>query len=52
MIKHNLVFGSDWAYEEREPRLANTNQNGSAIYGYVNPLTGERESSRGSGPLQ
>ena len=51
-IKHNLVLGSDWTYEQREPRLANTNQNGSAIYGYVNPITGERESSRGTGPLK
>ena len=51
-IKHNLVFGSDWSYEQREPRLANTNQNGSAIYGYVDPITGERQSSRGTGPLK
>ena len=51
-IKHNLVFGSDWSYEQREPRLANTNQNGSAIYGYVDPITGERQASRGTGPLK
>lgn len=51
-IKHNLVFGSDWSYEQRAPRLANTNQNGSAIYGYVDPITGERQSSRGTGPLK
>lgn len=51
-IKHNLIFGSDWSYEQREPRLANTNQNGSAIYGYVDPITGERQASRGTGPLK
>lgn len=51
-IQHQVMFGSDWTYEEREPRLANTNQNGSLIYGYVNPLTGERTSSRGTGPLR
>ncbi len=46
------MVGTDWTYEQREPRLANKTQNGSAIYGYVNPITGEREYSRGNGPLK
>ncbi|WP_333660923.1 TonB-dependent receptor [Acinetobacter sp.] len=50
-LKHNVVVGADWTYEQREPLLANKNQNGSAIYGYVNPLTGQRTSSRGTGDL-
>lgn len=44
------MMGTDWTYEQREPRLANEAKNGS-IYGYVNPFTGEREYSRGNGPL-
>ena len=44
------MVGTDWTYEQREPRLANATKDGS-IYGYVNPITGEREYSRGSGPL-
>ncbi|MBF7684732.1 TonB-dependent siderophore receptor [Acinetobacter sp. B10A] len=51
-IKHNVMFGADWTYEQREPLLANTNQNNSLIYGFVNPLTGEKSNSRGSGNLK
>ncbi|MCU4378479.1 TonB-dependent receptor [Acinetobacter haemolyticus] len=51
-IKHNLLLGADWTYEQREPLLANQNENGTAIYGYVNPLTGERGHSRGTGALK
>ncbi|VAX43012.1 Ferric hydroxamate uptake [Acinetobacter calcoaceticus] len=51
-LEHQIMMGTDWTYEQREPRLANKTQNGSAIYGYVNPFTGERESSRGNGPLK
>ncbi|MBJ8416903.1 TonB-dependent receptor [Acinetobacter courvalinii] len=51
-IKHNLLVGADWTYEQREPLLANKNEDGTAIYGYVNPLTGQRSSSRGSGHLK
>ncbi len=51
-FEHQIMVGTDWTYEQREPRLANKTQNGSAIYGYVNPFTGERESSRGNGPLK
>jgi len=51
-LEHQIMVGTDWTYEQREPRLANKTQNGSAIYGYVNPFTGERESSRGNGPLK
>lgn len=50
-IKHNLLVGADWTYEQREPLLANKNKDGSPVYGYVNPLTGERTSSRGTGDL-
>ncbi len=49
-LEHQIMLGTDWTYEQREPRLANEAKNGS-IYGYVNPITGEREYSRGSGPL-
>lgn len=51
-LRHRLVFGVDMSLEEREPKLANTNQDGSEIYGYVNPLTGEKSSSRGTGALE
>lgn len=51
-LEHQIMMGADWTYEQREPRLANKTQNGSAIYGYVNPFTGEREYSRGNGPLE
>lgn len=51
-LEHQIMVGTDWTYEQREPRLANKTQNGSAIYGYVNPITGEREYSRGNGPLE
>ncbi|MDN8444412.1 TonB-dependent receptor, partial [Acinetobacter baumannii] len=51
-LEHQIMVGTDWTYEQREPRLANKTQNGSAIYGYVNPITGEREYSRGNGPLK
>lgn len=51
-IKHNIMLGADWTYEQREPRLANTNKNGSLIYGFVNPLNGDKISSRGNGGLQ
>lgn len=50
-LEHQIMMGTDWTYEQREPRLANEAQNGS-IYGYVNPFTGEREYSRGNGPLK
>lgn len=42
-LEHQIMVGTDRTYEQREPRLANKTQNGSAIYGYVNPITGERE---------
>jgi len=51
-LEHQIMMGTDWTYEQREPRLANKTQNGSAIYGYVNPITGEREYSRGNGLLE
>ncbi|MEC8482416.1 MAG: TonB-dependent receptor, partial [Pseudomonadota bacterium] len=51
-LRHRVVFGVDMSLEEREPKLANTNQDGSDIYGYVNPLTGEKQSSRGTGELK
>ncbi|MCU4329517.1 TonB-dependent siderophore receptor [Acinetobacter pittii] len=49
-LEHQIMLGTDWTYEQREPRLANEAKNGST-YGYVNPFTGEREYSRGNGPL-
>ncbi|SDB84752.1 iron complex outermembrane recepter protein [Acinetobacter boissieri] len=52
VIKHNIMLGADWTYEQREPQLANSNQNNSLIYGFVNPLTGDKFSSRGSGDLK
>lgn len=50
-LRHRMVVGLDMSLEEREPKLANTNQDGSSIYGYVNPLTGEKQSTRGTGDL-
>lgn len=55
-IKHNLLVGADWVHEQREPRLANTyedgSQNGKRIVGYVNPYTGERSNTRTGGQLK
>jgi len=51
-FKHRLTLGFDYSIEQREPKLANENKDGSPIFGYVNPLTGERSSSRGSGDLE
>lgn len=48
-IRHNILIGTDWTYEQREPLLSNKNQDGSLIYGFVNPLTGDRFSNRGNG---
>lgn len=48
-IKHNLLVGTDWSYEQREPLLSNKNLDNSPIYGFINPLTGNRFSNRGSG---
>lgn len=50
-LKHNVLIGTDWTYEQREPLLSNKNQDGSLIYGFVNPLTGDRFSNRGSGHI-
>ncbi|MDA0695023.1 TonB-dependent siderophore receptor [Acinetobacter venetianus] len=51
-LKHNLLVGADWTYEQREPKLANKNQDGSILWGYVNPLTGERSNSRDRSDLK
>lgn len=40
-IKHNLLVGTDWTYEQREPKLSNKNANGSRIDGFYDPLTGQ-----------
>lgn len=48
-IQHQLTTGFDFSKEQRNPILSNKNADGSAIYGYVNPMTGERESNRGTG---
>lgn len=45
-IKHNIMFGADWVYEEREPILANSYVNGEKIVGFINPTTGERFNNR------
>ncbi|MBO3654294.1 TonB-dependent receptor [Acinetobacter bereziniae] len=50
-IKHNVLVGTDWSYEQREPLLSNKNKDGSLIYGFVNPLTGDRFSNRGTGHI-
>jgi len=50
-IQHQLTTGFDYSKERREPILSNKNADGSVIYGYVNPLTGERESNRGAGRI-
>lgn len=55
-IKHNVMFGTDWTYEQRNPQLANSYENGTRtgqlIYGYVNPYTGERSNTRTGGTLK
>jgi iron complex outermembrane receptor protein len=55
-IKHNLLIGADWTYEQREPILANRYENGTSsgetLYGYVNPLTGERYNTRDGGVMK
>ncbi|OUY06260.1 TonB-dependent receptor [Acinetobacter populi] len=48
-LKHQLITGIDYSYEQREPLLSNVNADGSTIYGFVNPLTGDRFSNRGQG---
>ncbi|MFW2159776.1 TonB-dependent receptor [Acinetobacter beijerinckii] len=39
-LKHNVLVGGDWTYEQREPVLANKNANGLRIDGFYDPLTG------------
>lgn len=51
-VKHNLMVGTDWTVEQREAKLANQNADGSYIYGYVNPITGERSNTRTGGALK
>lgn len=51
-IKHNLMVGTDWSFEQREAKLANQNADGSYIYGYVDPLTGVRTNTRTGGALK
>lgn len=55
-IKHNIMFGADWVYEQREPLLANTYEDGSAkgqpIYGYIDAITGDRFNDRHGGNLK
>lgn len=40
-IKHNLLLGADWSYEQREPKLSNKNADGSRIDGFYDPITGQ-----------
>ncbi|WOE31486.1 MULTISPECIES: TonB-dependent receptor [unclassified Acinetobacter] len=51
VLKHNVLIGLDWSYEQREPLLSNKNSDGSLIYGFVHPLTGDRFNHRGTGHL-
>lgn len=51
-IKHNLLVGTDWVYEQREPRLANQNAQGQVITGYLNPYTGAYSENHRDGTLK
>lgn len=50
-IKHNLLLGTDWIYEQREPKLANGNGQNQLITGYFNPYTGAYSSNNRDGSL-
>ncbi len=50
-FQHQVLLGIDASYEQREPKLSNKNSDGSLIYGFVNPLTGDRFSNRADNPL-
>ncbi|WLF84931.1 TonB-dependent siderophore receptor [Moraxella sp. ZY210820] len=51
-IKHNIMLGTDWIYEQREPRLANQNAQGQLITGYLNPYTGQYSENNRDGTLK
>lgn len=51
-IKHNIMLGTDWVYEQREPRLANQNAQGQLITGYLNPYTGQYSENNRDGTLK
>ncbi|MEB3766155.1 TonB-dependent siderophore receptor [Acinetobacter sp. MD2] len=40
-IKHNILIGTDWTYEQREPLLSNKNVDNSVISGFFDPQTGQ-----------
>ncbi len=48
-IKHNLLLGADWTYEQREPKLSNKNADGSRIDGFYDPATGQLTQSNRDG---
>ncbi|WP_374570565.1 TonB-dependent receptor [Acinetobacter sp.] len=48
-IKHNLLLGADWSYEQREPKLSNKNADGSRIDGFYDPATGQLTQSNRDG---
>ena len=50
-FQHQVLLGIDASYEQREPKLANKNSDGTLVYGFVNPLTGDRFSHRADNPL-
>lgn len=45
-FSHHLTTGVDYSIEEREPLLSNKDSSGALIYGFVNPLTGDRFNNR------
>ncbi len=47
-LEHQMMLGLDIAYEQREPLLANKDQNGKLVAGYVDPITGDRFHNRPS----
>ncbi|KAA8731611.1 TonB-dependent siderophore receptor [Acinetobacter qingfengensis] len=55
-IKHNVMIGTDWTKEERNPKLANqyVGSNGTtltSIYGWYDPATGKLSNTRNGGTL-
>lgn len=36
-IKHNVMLGSDWTHEDRDPKLGNYSSGNISYYGYMDP---------------
>ncbi|WP_336138934.1 TonB-dependent siderophore receptor [Acinetobacter ursingii] len=36
-LEHQIMFGSDWTHEDRDPKLGNYSSGSQSYYGYINP---------------